>query len=343
MLGDLAVRRLRLSFVRALAAAAVITIEGCGPLPMNYLDTKGASADPVTGLGWGLLGISVAVVTIISILLFWAIFRRRGSPQPDARGRIPLEPRGTQLYWIYIGVAISVIVLFATTVWTLRVLAQVMHPPVAPALTIQIDAHAWWWEARYQNGDSSSTFTTANEIHVPVGRVVRIELTSQDVIHSFWVPQLAGKMDVVPGRTNVTWIEALAPGRYRGQCAEFCGVEHAHMAFYVIADAPADFDRWWRHQLTSASSGLPGQVLFETNCAACHTVRGTSAHGIAGPDLSHLATRETLASGTVPNDSEHLDAWIRDPQAVKPGTTMPTLALSGPDRHQITTFLMSLK
>lgn len=193
------------------------------------------------------------------------------------------------------------------------------------------------------NGDASSTFTTANEIHVPVGKVVRIELTSQDVIHSFWVPQIAGKMDVVPGRTNVTWIEATAPGRYRGQCAEFCGLEHAHMAFYVVADAPADFDHWWAHQLASVSTSLPGQQVFETNCGACHSVRGTSAHGIVGPDLSHLATRQTLASGTIPNDADHLESWVRDPQSVKPGTTMPTLALSSSDRHQITTFLLSLK
>jgi cytochrome c oxidase subunit 2 len=331
------------SIQRALAILLLGTVGGCGPLPMNYLSTEGASADPVASLGWGLLGISLAVVAIISTLLLWAIFKRRPRPEPDAQGRIPLEPRGSQLYWIYVGVAISVVVLFATTVWTLKVLADIMHPPVTPAFTLQIDAHTWWWEARYQNGDASSTFTTANEIHIPVGKPVRVELTSQDVIHSFWVPQIAGKMDVVPGRTNVTWIEATAPGRYRGQCAEFCGLEHAHMAFYVVADAPEEFDRWWAHQLASAPSGLPGEQQFQVNCAACHSVRGTDALGIAGPNLSHLAARQTLASGTIPNDADHLDAWIQDPQAIKPGTTMPTLPLTASDRHHITTYLLSLK
>lgn len=310
---------------------------------MNYLDTAGKSADSVSRLGWGMLGISVAVVVVVSLLLLAAIFRRRSRPAPDAAGRLPLEARGSQLYWIYVGVAISVVVLFGTTVWTLSVLSRVMAAPSPTTITIQIDAHTWWWEARYVDGIASSTFTTANEIHIPVGQPVRVELSSEDVIHSFWVPRLAGKMDVIPGRTNVTWIEADQPGRYRGQCAEFCGLEHAHMAFYVVADPPSVFRAWWASQLRPAQSTEPGERSFDARCGACHSVRGTNAQGIAGPDLSHLASRETLAAGTIPNDTMHLDAWIRDPQAIKPGTLMPTVPIETAERHAIVAYLQSLK
>ncbi len=328
---------------RLSALALIATTAGCGPLPMNYLSTEGASADPVSRLGWGMLGISLAVVVIVSLLLIAAIFRRRDRPIPDANGRIPLEARGSQLYWIYIGVSISVVVLFGATVWTLSVLSQVMTAPSPTTVTVQINAHTWWWEARYLDGTASSTFTTANEIHVPVGQPVRIELTSDDVIHSFWVPRLAGKMDVIPGRTNVTWIQADEAGRYRGQCAEFCGLEHAHMAFYVVAEPPQAFRAWWTHQLLPARSRLPGLQPFEARCGACHSVRGTDAHGIVGPDLSHLATRQTLAAGTMPNDAVHLDSWIRDPQAIKPDTLMPTVPLRDAERHDIVAYLQSLE
>jgi cytochrome c oxidase subunit 2 len=199
---------------------------------------------------------------------------------------------------------------------------------------------------RYLDPAGAETFTTANEIHIPVGQPVRVELTSPDVIHSFWVPRLAGKMDAIPGVKTVTWIEAAAPGRYRGQCAEYCGLQHARMAFYVVADAPPDFLRWRARQL--GAPGAPegntaqGARLFTGHCASCHTIAGTSAGGIVGPDLSHLASRQTLAAGLIPNDVGHLSAWIDDPQAIKPGVLMPKASLTGAERARIVSYLESL-
>jgi cytochrome c oxidase subunit 2 len=190
-------------------------------------------------------------------------------------------------------------------------------------------------------------FTTANEIHIPTGVPVRVILASPDVIHSFWVPKLAGKMDVIPGVTNVTWIQAATPGRYRGQCAEFCGLQHAHMAFFVKADSPADFNAWRDGQLARPPAPANAEIaqgwtLFAARCASCHTVSGTPAGGIVGPELSHLATRATLAAGTIPNDAAHLSTWIADPAAIKPGVLMPKVPMTPAQRAQIVAYLQSL-
>jgi cytochrome c oxidase subunit 2 len=327
----------------ALYLATALGVIGCGAAPMDYLHTSGTSADHIATLGWGLLGISIAVVVICVALLLAAIFRRRAPAQRDGAGRMEVLERGSRLSWIYLGAGISTVVLFGCTVWTLRVLAQIMQPSTAPALTIQITAHEWWWEARYRVGATGQIFSTANELHIPIGQPVRIELTSDDVIHSFWVPQLAGKMDVIPGRTNVTWMEARTPGRYRGQCAEFCGLQHAHMAIFLVAESTARFDTWWTHQLAPASGLTTGRTLFEERCGACHSIRGTDAHGIAGPDLSHLAGRATLAAGTIDNNPVALGGWLDDPQRFKPGTLMPRVPLSGDERNSIVTFLQALE
>jgi cytochrome c oxidase subunit 2 len=222
-----------------------------------------------------------------------------------------------------------------------------MHPATKPELTLQVTAHQWWWEVRYLDPVAGRVFTTANEIHIPTGQPVRVILSSPDVVHSFWVPKLAGKMDVIPGVTNVTWIQAVAPGRYRGQCAEFCGLQHARMAFFVTADSPADFKAWREGQLTAPALLTPGAVadgaaLFAARCASCHAVSGTPAGGIVGPDLSHLLSRATLAAGTIPNDTAHLDAWIADPAAIKPGVLMPKVPLTAAERSQVVAYLQSL-
>ena len=167
------------------------------------------------------------------------------------------------------------------------------------------------------------------------------------MIHSFWIPQLAGKMDVIPGQTNVTWLQADQPGTYRGQCGEYCGAQHAHMAMYVVADTPQDYALWVRDQLSNAAvpASEParlGELAFEAHCAACHAVRGTGAGGILGPDLTHLMSRHTIAAGLLPNTPGNLAAWIADSQALKPGSRMPTLALSGPDLSSVVTYLQTL-
>ena len=318
------------------------------PAPLGYLETHGAAAAPVTALAWGLGGVSLVVVLIVCLLVVWASLRRRRAPSTKETADNLVGRPASGLAWIYGGLAISVPVLLVSTVWSLVVLGQVMRPASAPRLTIEIGAHQWWWEARYDSADPQRIFTTANEIHIPVGTPVRVQLASSDVIHSFWVPELAGKMDVIPGLANATWIEADRAGRYRGQCGEYCGLQHARMAFYVVAQSPAAFAAWWAHQLEppmAAPSAVAarGATVFATRCAACHTIRGAEAGGVVGPDLSHLADRETLAGAMIPNDRDHLDAWIRDPQAVKPGALMPAVPLTRADRGSVVAYLESLK
>ena len=219
------------------------------------------------------------------------------------------------------------------------VLAGIQAPTSKPSVTIEVTGRQWWWQAHYVSG-SGRDFTTANEIHIPTGEVVRLKLIGGDVIHSFWVPQLAGKMDAIPGQINETWIEASKPGIYQGQCTEYCGVEHAKMLFHVVAQSPADFNAWWTHQLAAPVSAT-GRRAFVQNCGRCHSMRGTPADGTLGPDLSHVMERQTIASGVLPNDARTLSAWIANPQALKPGTLMPAVKLSDSDRAGITSFLLA--
>jgi cytochrome c oxidase subunit II len=312
---------------------------------MAYLHTAGPAADPVTRLGWGLGLVSVAVVVIIAALLLGAVLRRRGG-DPDQVA--PVSREGAGLNWIYIGVGISSVVLAACAIWTLLTLSAVAHPAVKPAFTVRVTGLQWWWRLRYEDGHAGQVFTTANELHVPVGQPVRLEIESGDVIHSFWVPQLAGKTDAIPGQTNVAWFQADKPGVYRGQCAEYCGAQHAHMALQVVAEPPAQFQAWWRAQLAEATlpstgSALTGAGLVQAHCAACHTIRGTEAGGIVGPDLTHLMSRRTIAGGTLPNDPDHLADWITHSQQIKPGTKMPAFALSPSELSAVVGYLTTLR
>jgi len=317
-------------------------------LPMSYFTGHGAASDPISALGLGLLFISIAVFLITSGLLIGALARPREAPAPVEPGRMPVERTGNGLSWIYVGAGISTVVLFGCAIWTMIVLAAVAKPASTPALTLEVHSHMWWWEVRYLNADSSQIFTTANEIHIPVGPPVRVRLIGDDVIHSFWVPALAGKMQMIPGQTNVTWLQAREAGVYRGQCAQYCGAQHANMALSVVAEPEGLFESWRKAQLAAAAtagSGPPaeGQALFDAHCAACHAVRGTEAGGILGPDLTHLMTRASIAAGTLPNDDADLADWIAHPQEVKPGSQMPDLHLSKTDLRSITAFLETLK
>ena len=317
--------------------------------PLSYLQSAGPAAAPVTQLAWGLGGVSVAVVVIVGIGLAAAIWRRREAASDDPKSLARGASTTSGIGWIYIGLAISVPVLAICTIWTLLVLGKVMHPASRPHLQLQVTAHQWWWEVRYPTPDGQQTFTTANEIHIPAGEPVEIVLNSADVIHSFWVPKLNGKMDVIPGVTNRTWIEASNPGRFRGQCAEFCGAQHAKMAFYVVAQPRADFEAWQANQLalpdettTPSQVVATGEKVFSARCAACHTISGTPAGGIVGPSLGHVASRSTLAAGSIPNDADHLRKWIADPQAIKPGVRMPVVPLTTADRDAVVAYLESL-
>lgn len=306
--------------------------------PLGYLSGAGDKAAPVVALTWGVIAISLCVVVAIAALLAGGVWKN------PARGMVIGEKSAIGSdkdghNWLWIGVGLSSLVLLFTVVWTIMVLADIQAPSTKPAVTIEVTGRQWWWQAHYLSGDGKD-FTTANEIHIPTGEVVRLKLIGGDVIHSFWVPQLAGKMDAIPGQINETWIEASKPGIYQGQCTEYCGLEHAKMLFRVVAQSPSDFHAWWTHQL-AAPVAASGQQAFVKNCGGCHSIRGTAANGKLGPDLSHLMERQTIASGVLPNNARMIREWIANPQSFKPGSLMPAIELSDSDRAGITAYLLA--
>jgi cytochrome c oxidase subunit 2 len=314
---------------------------------MNYLHTFGPRADPATTLTWGLLWISIVVTVVVTGLVVVGIIMRRA--KSAGAGALPPAYKGASgLAWIYVGLALTGVALTVSLVWTVEVLAAITSPGSRPALTLDVTGHQWWWEVRYLGDRPGETFVTANEIHIPTGRPVLVKLAGADVIHSFWVPALTGKTDTIPGRTNLAWLQADRPGVYRGQCTEYCGLQHAHMAVYVIAQPPAAFDAWQAAQLRPAAAPSGGEAsagaaVFQHHCSTCHAVRGTPAHGSRGPDLTHLMSRQTLAAGVLPNDTGALSGWISNPGALKPGAKMPATNLSGPDLLAVTAYLETLQ
>ena len=319
--------------------------------PLAYFHTAGPAADPITRLGWGLAIVSIVVIVVISVLLAVAIFRNRGhgNGDPGPAGSQSLMPSREKagLTWIAVGTGISVLALFGCAVWTLVTLSAVAAPGVAPRVVVEVQGYQFWWRVRYLDAQGTVLFTTANEIHIPVDEPVRFRLSSGDVIHSFWVPALGGKMDAIPGQTNVTWLPGNQLGRYRGQCGEYCGVQHAHMALFVNVDSAADFERWVdlqrRPASTAEQASLRGAQLFVDRCAGCHAVQGTEARGPLGPDLTHLMARETIAAGALPNGSKSLKHWIANTQVVKPGSDMPVVGLSESDLDAVVGYLATLR
>jgi cytochrome c oxidase subunit II len=312
--------------------------------PMDYLHADGLMGARILPLTQGLLIVSAVVVVLIAALILIAIFRRGRTGDVAGTALIEGEARG----WISIGVGLSAVVLVGLVVWTSMTMARIANPPSKPALSIEVRGHQWWWEFAYLNDDPSKTFVTANEIHIPVGKPVRFALKGEDVIHTFWVPSLGGKVQLIPGQTNLTWLEADKPGVYRGQCSQYCGQQHAHMVLTVFADPPEAFEAWREAQLRAASQPSSddarlGEQRFIVRCGACHAVRGTPADGHVGPDLTHLMSRTTIAAGELPNNPGFLSGWIANPQSLKPGSLMPDPELSGPDLASIRSFLVTLK
>lgn len=315
-----------------------------GGAPLSYLTSAGAKADATLPLTWGLLAVSIVVLVVVAALT-WAGIARRAAREPEAIAAAVHERDASA--WLYVGVGLSSVVLVIVLIWAVRVMADIGHPR-STALSIEVTGQQWWWKARYLDAAPERILTTANEIHIPVGQPIRVTLVGADVIHSFWVPALGGKTDTVPGQLNETWIEAAQPGRYRGQCTEYCGVQHAHMAFEVVAESPEQFQRWLQAQLAparapTAAAEQRGEHAFEFRCGACHTVRGTPAGGTTAPDLTHLMSRRTIAAGTAPNSDAMRAAWIANPQGLKPGTLMPTLQLSGAEISDINAYLATLE
>jgi cytochrome c oxidase subunit 2 len=315
---------------------------------VNVLDAAGPQAGKLVVLWWVMFWVSVAVLALVLIALAFAVVRGR---RHDGDRRPAPEPPPARRAGVVIGAATVVttlilIALLVTSVVTGRAVSAFSGPD---PLTITVTGHQWWWSARYDDGEPSERFEIANELHVPVGRPVRLKLQTVDVIHSLWVPNLHGKRDLIPARTNELWLQADREGVFNGQCAEYCGLQHAHMALRIVADSPQAFDTWRRQQMQPAPE--PTDALVQRGrdaflagpCVLCHTVRGTTAGGRVGPDLTHVASRATLAAGTIPNTPGHLSGWIADAQGVKPGTRMPTLGLPPDELLAILAWLETLR
>ena len=316
--------------------------------PLDYLHSAGGSADIIRPLTWTTLAISIIVTVVIAAILWAAVSRARARGGAEETRSIPVQEQGQGTRWISTGVAISAVPLLLTLVWTMVALAKISGDGPANAIVLDITPRQWWWDVQYTSSDPSQIFATANEIHIPVGVPVKVRLHGADVIHSFWVPKLSGKTDAIPGRTNVTWLQASAPGRYRGQCSEFCGFQHAHMSLEVVADSPAAFETWRAQQLAPAPAPTTpeqsrGRAFVEYRCGLCHRVRGTTAGATIAPDLTHIMTRTQLAAGTLPNNAANLATWIRNPQGLKPGSLMPNQNMTGPELADTLAYLELLK
>jgi cytochrome c oxidase subunit II len=317
-------------------------------MPLGYLDAAGERAQITLPLTWLTLIISILVCLVIAVLLWRGVKRSRVSGGAEETRQVALTRAGNGLKWIGVGLAISAVPLLVTLVWTMVALAKVSGPPADTRLTLDVTGRQWWWDVRYDAAQPDQTFSTANEIHIPVGVPVLVRLHGADVIHSFWVPKLSGKTDTIPGQTNLTWLEASAPGRYRGQCTEYCGAQHAHMAFEVVAESPADFERWRVHQLQpapepSTAQQERGRELVEYRCGLCHEVRGTTAGAITAPDLTHIMSRRTIAAGTLVTGVGTLGGWIEGAEQLKPGTLMPNQNLTAEQLTDTLAYLETLQ
>ncbi|QGZ64878.1 cytochrome c oxidase subunit II [Paraburkholderia acidisoli] len=311
--------------------------------PLAYfLHSAGPAAAPVRVLDWALAALCAGVCVVIAGLLGFAMRRKRNVADPAATTRDVTANR-----IVLVGTIVSSLLLLGALVAMLRVLAAVAEPPREPALTIQVTAYDWWWKVTYI-GPSGLPFNTANEIHIPTGEPVRILLQSADVIHAFWVPALAGKTQAIPGQVNRQWLQADRPGIWRGQCTQFCGPQHAHMAMEVIAQSPDDFAHWLdaqAHLVTAPDNEAAqrGEHVFAVHCAACHAVRGSLSSGAQAPDLTHLASRRWLGAGTLVNTHANRLDWVAHAQQIKPESLMPNIVLTPDETHDLGAWMDTLQ
>jgi cytochrome c oxidase subunit 2 len=311
----------------------------------NMFDPQATPAESVYHLSRLVLALCAAIFLVVAGLLTFTLvcFRRKGED-----GREPAQVYGSnkiEIAWTVIPILIVVVFTMATA--RAVVVIQNKRPP-ADALHVTVIGHQWWWEIRYPG----LGIVTANELHVPVSTVAKpaltfLKLESADVAHSFWVPQLAGKTDLIPNHPNTMWFDPRQEGTFLGNCAEYCGTQHANMLLRVIVQSPADFEKWAAAQKLDASSDSRLEsaraTFLSLSCISCHTVSGTSATGRFGPDLAHLMSRATLGAGVIPNTPENLRAWVKDPQTIKPGNLMPNMQLNSRELDEVVIYLSSLK
>lgn len=331
-------------FVRALQVTALVGFLGACEAAPSSLRPRGPAAERIADLGWILIGSLTIVFAVVTVLLLLAIARGRHRSDAD-----PTSSAAAGNRFVIGGVVVTIgilAVIFVLTLWNLESLSSVRGQ-----LTIEVTGHQWWWEVRYPDPDPRRVVTTANEIHIPVGRRVQLKVTSSDVIHSFWVPQLAGMRDMIPERTTTLWLEADAPGDYRGQCTEFCGLEHAKMVLHVIAEPEAQFAAWLALQRRPAAppadpAAAEGRAVYlRSDCGRCHALRAPGVPSTSvpiAPDLTHLASRRRVA-GWLENTAANLEGWIADPRAFKPGAKMPGARLEERDLEALVTYLRTLE
>lgn len=330
----------------AFGTTCVLLLQGCSGW-QSALDPKGPAASELAWLIWFFTGLCALIWLLVMIALA-APLAMRSRTRSDPLVLDPgAEHRKARAVWAALGATTVILVgLTLLSFFANRTLAAIGSDA---ELTIRVTGHQWWWEVRYENAQPSRILTTANEIHIPSGEPVRIIVTSTDVIHSFWVPSLAGKLDLIPGHENVLDLMADKPGVYRGQCAEFCGQQHANMSTLIIAEPRPVFDAWLNDQLRSAAAPVSAEasagaeLFLNRACVMCHKIGGTVAGGTVAPDLTHIASRQTLAAGTLTMSRGNLAAWIADPQGIKPGAHMPVVDLNGDELNAIVAYLEGLK
>lgn len=320
------------------------------PGNQTALNSVGPGASHIEHTFATIFWITTTVWFLVMAFVAVAVYRRRYTldimPPPE-----PTSPAGdlfaTRAVAAAMGVTIVLLfIMLISSFYTSHVIGKMNYDQ---ALTINVYGHQWWWEVQYPNDVPVNMVETANEIHVPVGVPVRIHGTSRDVIHSFWVPNVQGKRDLIPGYDTDLMLQVDQPGRWRGQCAEFCGLQHAHMSFYLVAESKEQFEQWLKHQAQAAAvpnnpQTLHGQQVFLTHsCVMCHTIGGMPAGSRVGPNLTHVASRSMIAAGTLPNSPGNLGGWILNAQALKPGCRMPPNQITGADLQDLLAYVETLK
>jgi cytochrome c oxidase subunit II len=319
----------------------------------SALSPAGDQAARISGLWWFYFWVLIAIFVMVVVVLLLALYHRRSPievPLEDPIAEPPLASERNIARTVIGCVVATVVILFGLLFFDMFVGRDVYAIESEPdPLVIKITGHQWWWEVQYTDPAPSKVMTTANEVHVPTGKPVKLVLDSTDVIHSFWVPAMHGKKDLIPGHPTTTWFKAEKEGTFRGQCAEFCGHQHAHMRLEFVVQSPDKFEKWLgaarqNSRPPSTPSEQHGQQVFvSSQCVMCHAIQGTNARATTGPDLTHFGSRELLAGGAVPNTRGYLAGWIANPQNVKPGVRMPPNNLGSNDLNALVDYLESLK
>jgi cytochrome c oxidase subunit 2 len=333
--------RRRFSTTRLCLLLLPLILAGCSTAQSTY-NPEGHAAHEIAKLSWFMTILFLVVTAVMWVLLFVAVTKRRGTLSEHA----PIDSGGGQMWVAIGGLAIPLLILSLIFVLGLRLLSRfpihgahgamdmnhaAMNRGEIKSPDILVIGHQWWWEVHYLDGGLDQQFTTANEIHIPTNRPVDIELESADVMHSFWIPGLHGKVDLIPGHINYVRLEASRVGSFPGQCAEYCGAQHAHMRLLVVVQPPDEYAAWIQQQVKPATDpataiARAGEQTFVAGpCSLCHQVRGTTSGGRVGPDLTHVGSRQYLAANTIPNNDAYLEAWITHAQSFKPEAQMPDL------------------